>query len=145
VENRGCGCFGNIFTLLAVYGGFQLYQNFSAPSGCDGWEDWARTSESRFNDALAGLESLSPFSSSTSRVLRAADDLREDASTQRTSEPPDDARELSDAAATFYSMIANSYEALALGERPPYTEQELLDQANLVTQFLDEVNESCGG
>lgn len=143
-SHRG-GCCGVIFLLLVVWGGFQLYQRFDGPSSCDGWNEWAKASEERFNDAIGRTEQLNLYTSTPIEIMELVKTFRDDADDQRNSGPPEAGRELSDASATFYSMMANMYEAIALDKPLPYSEQQLSNQSDKVTEFMNEANESCSG
>lgn len=74
----------------------------TGPDGCGDSEAWGRAAETRFNDATGLTQTLSPYTSSTDDVLEVVQSLRQDAATQRSSDPPDMGRELNDALANFY-------------------------------------------
>ncbi len=144
-DNSRGGCCGVIFLLLLLYGGYQLFQHFQSPSGCEGWETWARTSEARANSLISRTQSLSPYTGTNQEKMDIVNDLRAGAAAERTSHPPDKARTYSDSTATFYTMLATAIEAQTLNEPAPYTESVLRAQADQVTNDLNAANKSCGG
>ncbi len=143
MDERGGGFCGCLILLLAIFGGYQLFQRVTADGGCDGWETWARATGDRFTAMQRQTVSLDPYTLRPQDLRDFAQSLREEAQTQLDTEPPDAARELSSETAEFYRKLADSYSAVANGSQPPYDQQELEAAAAEVTRLMDEANERC--
>lgn len=94
-RDRGGGFCGCLVLLLAIFGGYTLYQRYvAADAACAGGEAWARATDDRMNDATIRVERLSPYSSTDREIQVVADTFKRDAEAQRSSDPPDAGREL---------------------------------------------------
>ena len=142
-RNAGGGCCSLILFLLAIYGAVQLYQFVTRPDTCDGADGWIQSSNERYQEIDNVRKLLNPRSSTSADLLQFAEMLRDGAKVQVNSKPPSAGVELNLAYAGYYSMMADSFEAIALGAEPPYSNTELLQEGRDLTRLMTGFEEKC--
>jgi hypothetical protein len=139
--------FGCIFTIailaLALYGGYTAYNRTWGNSDCSGATAWYNKSAERSNAAVRRATALDPYSMSPRDAKTEAIHFQQLALTQIDSAPPPAGQELNAAMVTYYQMLHATWNASSTGDRPPFSESQLTEQAETIMELEGRFRTKC--
>jgi hypothetical protein len=143
-SQRGGGFCGCLVLLLAIFGGYTLYQHvLGADAQCRGGNAWVTASGARYTDAMTQANHMNPYTLTTADVQRYADLLKGYADDQRRSNPPEAGKTLNEQWSLLYQQMGQNYQAKAYGATLPHDQAEMQGIAVQIQQLQSDYNAKC--
>lgn len=135
-RNRGCGLFSLIVVVLAIFGGYTLYNRWQdkPDSGCAGWETWGRATQSTWDEIQLEIARINPDGATRAEARTLSADLYDARDEQETRTPPPKVQAFHDTIIAFYGAYGDGWARAAETGDAPLT-QEMQD---VTAQFVVE-------